>query len=421
MVVGSRSEAVGVSGVVVNRDGRSVEIRWSGAGSAALWPSSAQVAGGSRTLQVLDLKAAGPLAYDIRVVDDACVGSDERAHVFIGDRDTHVANPGDGTGCTVADRLRAGEQWDSHRAFVTHVTKTTTALVRKRVLTRRDAARLVAAAARSDVGKNLVTASLSTTEAVAGTRLDVRLSGRTIREATVSGPCLTGDVTTTGAAQVTVRETTLPGSCPITVRTVRTSGTTELDTLPLTIVPDAQGVVFRDGFSAPSQAWTAVDGSWSVTGGVYRQQDTTRTGWRTVVNGLTIEDGTVETSLDFRTLATSTAFGGVQVRTAAPGDSYTQSGYLVYLRPNGSVDIYKAGAGVLATGTGPAVTGPVKFRVELRGAELRAFVGDDPAPRVTVTDPSPITGPGSVQLVTGRAAVDFDGVRVTRQGVRVTR
>ncbi|MFD0469720.1 hypothetical protein ACFQ0B_16440 [Nonomuraea thailandensis] len=179
-------------------------------------------------------------------------------------------------------------------------------------------------------------------------------------------------------------------------------------------MPDAQGVVFRDGFSSPSQAWTAVDGSWSVTGGVYRQQDTTRTGWRSYVNGLTIADGTVETRIDFRTTATSTAFGGVQVRTAKPGDAYTQSGYLVYLRPNGSVDVYRAGTGVLATGAGPAVTGPTTLRVELRGAQIRAFVGDDPAPRVTVTDPSPITGPGSVQLITGRAAVDFDDVRVTR-------
>ncbi|UBU12646.1 hypothetical protein [Nonomuraea gerenzanensis] len=414
VAVGSRAEATDVSGVIVNRDGRSVEIRWSGTGSAVLWPSSLPVAGGRRTLQVLDLKATNTLAYDIRIVDDACVGSDERAQVFIGDRDTGVRNPDDGTGCTVADRLRATEQWDGHHAFVAHVTKTTTALARKGVLTRRDAARLVAAAARSDVGKNLVTASLSAAEAVAGTRLDVRLEGRSIREATVSGPCLTAEVTTTGPTQVTVRETTLPGPCPLTVRTVRTTGTVELDTLPLTIVPDAQGVVFRDGFSAPSQAWTAVDGTWSVTGGVYRQQDTTRTGWRTYVNGLTIADGTVETSIDFRTTATSTAFGGVQVRTARPGDAYTQSGYLVYLRPNGSVDVYRAGTGVLATGTGAAVTGPTRLRVELRGAELRAFVGDDPAPRVTVTDPDPITGAGSVQLVTGRAAVDFDDVRVTR-------
>ncbi|NJP96857.1 hypothetical protein HCN51_46805 [Nonomuraea sp. FMUSA5-5] len=414
VAVGSRSEAANVSGVVVNRDGRSLEIRWSGTGSAVLWPSSFPVAGGKRTLQVLDVKAEGTLAYDLRVVDDACAGSDERAHVFIGDRDTGVANPDDGTGCTVADRLRAGDQWDGHHTFVTHVTKTTAALVRKDVLSRRDAARLVAAAARSDVGKNLVTASLGAAEAVAGTRVEVRLSGRTIREATVSGPCLAEPVTTLATAQITVRETTLPGPCPLTVRTVRTSGTTELDTLPLTVVPDAQGVVFRDSFSAPSQAWTAVDGAWSVTGGVYRQQDTTRTGWRTYVNGLTIADGAVETRVDFRTLATSTAFAGVQVRTAQPGDAYTQSGYLVYLRPNGSVDIYKAGKGVLATGTGAAVTGPTRLRVELRGAELRAFVGDEPSPRVTVTDPDPVTGAGSVQLVTGRAAVDFDDVRVMR-------
>lgn len=417
VTVGSRVTAEGVSGIVVNRGGRSVEIRWTGAGAATLWPSSFPVAGGARSLQVLDVKAAGTLAYDVRVVDDACVGSDESPSVLIGDRDTGVANVDGGDGCTVADLLRAGEQWESHGAFVSHVTKTSAKLVREKALSPRDAARLVTAAAASDVGRDLVTARQSTETAVAGQDLTVRVSGRHIGEVTVSGPCLAGDATVTGPGdvQVAVRETALPGPCRLTVTTARTGGTTEIDTLDLRVVPDAQGVVFHDTFSSPaatSEAWTAVDGTWTAVDGVYRQQDTTRTGWKSVVDDLRIADGSVETVVHFRTLATSTAFGGVQVRTAKPGDAYTQSGYMVYLRPNGSVDVFRAGTGVIATGSGTAVTGPVKLRVELRGAEIRAFVGDETTPRVAVTDPDPITGPGSVQLVTGRAAVDFDDVRV---------
>lgn len=417
VAVGSRAEATNVSGVVVNRDGRSVEIRWSGARSAALWPSAFPVAGGERTLQVLDVRAGGTLSYDVRVLDDACPGSDERPRVLIGDRDTGVANADDGSGCTVADLLRAGEQWESHSAFVTHVTRTTAALAGKDVLTRRDAARLVAAAAGSDVGRDLVTVVPAEASVVAGQELTVRVSGRSIAAVTLSGACLAGDATASGPAElkVVVRETALPGACRLAAQTRRTSGTSELDTVDLRIVPDAQGVVFRDGFSsaaATAEAWSAIDGAWSVEGGVYRQQDTTRTGWRTVVDDLTIADGSVETVIGFRTAATSTAFGGVQVRTARPGDAYTQSGYLVYLRPNGSVEVFRAGTGVIATGSGAAVTGPVRFRVELRGAEIRAFVGDETAPRVTAVDPHPIAGPGSVQLVTGRAAVDFDDVRV---------
>ncbi|MCK2221883.1 DUF1080 domain-containing protein [Actinomadura sp. ATCC 31491] len=228
----------------------------------------------------------------------------------------------------------------------------------------------MAAAARSDVGRDLVTVSSAAAEAVAGQPVGLRVSGRRVAEVTVTGPCLTGPVTATGPGEVrvTVRETTLPGPCPLTATTRRTGGTTEIDAVGLRIVPDAQGVIFRDGF--------------------------------------------VETRLDFRALATSTAFGGVQVRTARPGDAYTQSGYLVYLRPNGSVDVHRAGTGVIATGTGAAVTGPTTLRVELRGPELRVFVGGEAGPRVAVTDPSPIAGPGHVQLVTGRAAVDFDDVRV---------
>ncbi|MFD0664769.1 hypothetical protein [Thermocatellispora tengchongensis] len=335
---------------------------------------------------MLDVKAAGELSYDVRVLDDACVGSDESATVRIGARDTGVPNPDDGTGCTVADLIRADEQWESHGAFVSHVTKTAHRLARADVLSRRDAARLVTAAARSDVGQDLVTARLDAATATAGQELTVHVAGRDIGEVTVSGPCLTADATAAGPGEVkvAVRETTLPGECPLQVRTLRTSGTAEIDALDLRIVPDAEGVVFRDGFSSPaatSQAWTAVDGTWTVADGVYRQQDTTRTGWRSVIDDLRITDGFVETDITFRTLATSTAFGGVQVRTAKPGDAYTQSGYLIYLRPNGSVDVYRAGTGVIATGTGAAVTGPVKLRVELRGAEIRAFVGGDDAPR----------------------------------------
>ncbi|MGP3911452.1 hypothetical protein [Nonomuraea sp. 10N515B] len=415
---GSPATTENATGLVVNRDGRSVEIRWTGADAATLWPSAFPVADGNRTLQVLDLKATGRLAYDIRIVDDDCPGSDERAKVFIGNRDTGVANTDDGTGCTVADLLRADEQWESHAAFVSHATKTATTLTREGVLTRHDAARLVVAAARSDVGRDLVTAAPSQTSVVAGQELSVRISGRNIDEVTLSGSCLAGDAGASGPGEVklAIRETMLPGSCRITAETLRDTGTTEIDTFEVQIVPDAQGVVFRDSFSsaaATSEAWSAVDGVWAVTGGVYRPQDTTRTGWKSVVDDLKIADGSVEVGVDFRTLATSSAFGGIQVRTAKPGDAYTQSGYMVYLRPNGSVDVFRAGTGVIATGSGTAVTGPTTLRVELRDAEIRAFVGADPAPRVTVTDPNPITGLGYVQLVTGRAAVDFDNVRVT--------
>ena len=98
VAAGSVSGGPDVSGVVVNRGGRSVEIRWTGAAAATLWSSAFPVAGGSRTLRVLDLEAAGELAYDVRVVDDACPGSDERATVRVGGLDTGVANADDGTG-----------------------------------------------------------------------------------------------------------------------------------------------------------------------------------------------------------------------------------------------------------------------------------------------------------------------------------
>ena len=120
----------------------------------------------------------------------------------------------------------------------------------------------------------------------------------------------------------------------------------------------------------------------------------------------------MEVDLTFRSTATSTAFAGVQLRTTTPGDAYTTSGYLVYVRQNGSVDIFRAGQGVISSGTGTPLSGATRLRVETDGATLRVFVGEEAAPRATVTDPNPVTAAGFVQLITGRAAVDFDNVRV---------
>ncbi|MDJ1113824.1 hypothetical protein [Microbacterium dauci] len=414
---GTSTSAPTAHGVILHRDGRSLEITWDGDASATIRPTSFPVAGGQRTLQVLDINATGALKYSLRILDDRCPASNTAGQVVIGKTDTGVANIDDGTGCTINDLLRADEQWPSHDDFVSHVTAVLNSLVQQAMLTGKDKSRIVRAVAQSDIGKDRVTVTGTSQSVTAGSDLVVRVSGTRVSASTVSGPCLVEPASLQGAGEVTVtvRETLLPGECTLAVRTELTAGTVEQDQVPLAIVAAADGTVFRDSFSSPpatEAAWTSVDGVWSATEGVFRQSDTTRTGWRSVVDGLRVADGSVEVDVTFRSTATSTAFAGVQLRTANAGDAYTTSGYLVYVRQNGSVDVYRAGQGVIASGTGSALSGTTTLRVEADGATLRVFVGTSSVPRVTVTDPNPVTGAGFVQLITGRAAVDFDNVRV---------
>jgi hypothetical protein len=403
--------------LIVHRDGRSLEITWKGGDSATIRPTSFAVAGGERTLHVLDINATDTLDYSLRVADDRCPASNTAATVLIGTTDTGVANIDDGNGCTVNDLLRVEEQWASHGDFVAHVTQVLDPLATQGRLKSKDKSRVVRAAAQSDVGKDRVIVTPASESATAGSELHLTLSGNRVGAFTVDGPCLVAPASVTGASEVTVtiRETFLPGDCALAIRSDLTSGTVEQDEVLLTIVPAADGTVFTDTFSSPAAteaAWTNVDGVWSATEGVFRQSDTTRTGWRSVVDGLRVANGSVEVDLTFRSTATSTAFAGVQLRTTTPGDAYTTSGYLVYVRQNGSVDIFRAGQGVISSGTGTPLSGVTRLRVEADGATLRVFVGEEAAPRATVTDSNPVTAAGFVQLITGRAAVDFDNVRV---------
>ena len=75
----------------------------------------------------------------------------------------------------------------------------------------------------------------------------------------------------------------------------------------------------------------------------------------------------------------------------AASGSWGADGYLVFLRRNGALGIYKAGTGQVvadvATGTDPRTAG-VRIRVVKTHANLQVFVGENADPLVNWTDPS---------------------------------
>lgn len=84
---------------------------------------------------------------------DNCPDSDLRARVFVGAVDSSVANRHAAAGCTINDLIRDDADWASHAAFLLHVVRVTGELVRTEVITAGERGVILAAAARSDVGR----------------------------------------------------------------------------------------------------------------------------------------------------------------------------------------------------------------------------------------------------------------------------
>lgn len=100
----------------------------------------------------------GAVQYGARLLryvpeTDACPHSDLREHVTIGGVDSGVTNRYATGGCTVNDLVRDDDAWDGPGAFLAHVARVTADLVRDGVLTDAEKDAIVAAAARSDVGR----------------------------------------------------------------------------------------------------------------------------------------------------------------------------------------------------------------------------------------------------------------------------
>ena len=101
------------------------------------------------------------VSFEIK--NDACVGSDLREKVWVGDRRTNVDNVDTGDGCTVNDLINAlieekeqekEQGWKNHGQFVRQFNnEVTSELVDEEVISKQERGEIHKAAAQSDVGK----------------------------------------------------------------------------------------------------------------------------------------------------------------------------------------------------------------------------------------------------------------------------
>ncbi|NED95374.1 hypothetical protein G1H11_08600 [Phytoactinopolyspora alkaliphila] len=409
------------TGLLIGRGAQAIEVRWDRPRQATVRPTSVvfpqtpalgtdpDVVG---TLHLLDITGVDELTYRVGVVDDACLNSDLSPTVVIGGIDSKVENRDRGDGCTVLDLIAAGDPWPGHGTFVRHVDAVTRELRSADVLSAREAAAVRAAAAASAIGDDRAAIQLDATEVLAGSVVTGTVSGDGIDWARIAGPCVDGgqvEVPGAGSIELLVAETTLVGPCELSLTTRFTDGGSELDEATVDIVPDAEGVVFRDSFSGDAAgAWQVFDGNWSIDTGAYVQTDASLTGKRTGVRDLGFTDGFIEFDVEIVDAAGDpTNWAGVQLRTTRFGDNFTDSGYMVFMRQTGEVFVYKAGAGTIARGDVPASV-PSRIRVEAQGPELTILADGEHV--VTATDDEFTSG--SVHLVTGRTHSRFDNVVV---------
>ncbi|WAL73016.1 discoidin domain-containing protein [Kitasatospora sp. YST-16] len=173
---------------------------------------------------------------------------------------------------------------------------------------------------------------------------------------------------------------------------------------------------FTDDFSSGNDAnWRHLNGSWSVTPGpAYVQSSTDTASWNVVsaVAGRAYQDAAA--SVDLQITGVNTADGGnsnwagLTVHSLNPTD--TDSGYLVAVRDNGGLFVYRSGT-QLASTTVPGYTAGqlVHLRVVTRGSTIQVYANGT-TPLLTVTDGSfPV---GSIGLATGGASAKFANVRI---------
>lgn len=120
-------------------------------------------------------------------------------------------------------------------------------------------------------------------------------------------------------------------------------------------------------------------------------------------------DGTYTATIKLDLGTVPQGWGGMNIAntSTAPSLDWGQGGYLVFLRGNGNLGVYKAGFGQIVpdvpTGANPTTT-PVTIRVVKLGANLQVYVGDAVIPRVNFTDTGAIPTIGGFGVATEGAS-----------------
>ena len=165
-----------------------------------------------------------------------------------------------------------------------------------------------------------------------------------------------------------------------------------------------------------ASAWTAGSGNWATSAGEYIGNE-----GRTMITGKTWSDATF--NVDFRITdnkGNSSNWAGVQIRKSAQSDQFFNSGYLVYVRSNGQVCLYKAGVGDLScAASGLNVSATTHLKVVAAGPQIRVYIGGSSSPLIEASDTT--FASGYVGLTTSGSVAAFNTVSLNATPISASR
>lgn len=168
----------------------------------------------------------------------------------------------------------------------------------------------------------------------------------------------------------------------------------------------------KDDFQSGVGHLTSYSGTWSVSGGEYVQSSTAADPAYAAVGGFVFGDATYETDLKITSAPNTGNWAGIHIGKVRQNDVWSASGYLVFLRGNGSVALYKAGTGQVTAdvATGYAINNWTHVKVVKSGANIKVFVGNSSTPQIDYTDGGVPFNSGYFGVVTKSVSANFDNL-----------
>lgn len=178
-----------------------------------------------------------------------------------------------------------------------------------------------------------------------------------------------------------------------------------------------------ENFSAGSANWTANAGTWSSASNAYSQTNTTANPGFSTLNHTVFGDALYEADVKINSTADPGNWVGINIAKTSAADFYYTSGYLIFLRGDGTVSLFKGGAGGgLMVGDVPTGTNPLAEYVHLAVYKtqnaIQVFVGNASTPQIYWLDNnSSIFNSGYMSLVNVNGNVSFKNVSIDTQKI----
>lgn len=171
-------------------------------------------------------------------------------------------------------------------------------------------------------------------------------------------------------------------------------------------------VTYTDTFESGNE-WTFLSGDWSVKGGVLSNTDGKSWLNRAALKGRKYSDFTMDLKLRHDEESEKDRWAGVAFRKNSVNDTHEESGFMLFVRKDGTAQIYRRGQG-----ESPAVKLPgfkagefYPIRLVAKGDTFQVFGTALEKPVLEYKDSS--YEKGFVALVAGMAKASFDDVSIT--------